>query len=77
MDFEFITKEKDACGRPYKIIFGEIETIQTVCGSEELCLIVNGVEVEGSYNNLKKILFGKFDMAFQKEHFGEDGFWRL
>jgi len=52
----FKTIEKSLDGRPYLISFpkDKIDKIESIYGGEEVELKVNGIEVEGSFNDLVK-----------------------
>jgi hypothetical protein len=59
---EFKTVKKSSDGRPYLIAFpvDKIEKIESIWGGQNVCLIVNGIEIEGSYEGLiKKLRDGK------------------
>jgi hypothetical protein len=83
MYIEFIAKQKDAQGRTYKVIFDKLESI---VGSveDDNYLKVNGVEVEGSYNDLIRIMRGDYAIdgsdSFYDDHYVKGNglsLWRL
>ena len=52
----FTTKKKSADGRNYIIAFpkDKIYRIESIVGGQAVCLEINGIEVDGSFEQFKK-----------------------